>query len=109
MPHLELSLLGSFRAKLDGEPVTGFQSSKARALLAYLLARSLAPSPHWGDGAGRVSCGPRQGIYWPSSLAVTRRCQVSAVENWASPRFVVSYVSGNGFAYIIAGCGSEEG
>jgi adenylate cyclase len=34
--HLSLSMLGPFQVTLHGEPVTGFESSKVRALLAYL-------------------------------------------------------------------------
>lgn len=37
MPHLEVSLLGPFQAMIDRKPVTGFESNKVRALLAYLL------------------------------------------------------------------------
>ena len=44
MPHLSLSLLGSFQAALDGLPVTGFKSNKERALLAYLAVE--ADRPH---------------------------------------------------------------
>ena len=32
MPRLELALLGSFQASLDGEPIRHFPSDKARAL-----------------------------------------------------------------------------
>jgi len=38
--RLSLSLLGPFRAALDGQPVTGFKSNKVRALLAYLAVRA---------------------------------------------------------------------
>ncbi len=38
MTRLALSLLGPFQATLDGKPVTGFESAKVRALLAYLAA-----------------------------------------------------------------------
>jgi DNA-binding SARP family transcriptional activator/predicted ATPase/energy-coupling factor transporter ATP-binding protein EcfA2 len=44
MAHLSLSLLGSFQACLDGQPVTGFKSNKERALLAYLAVE--ADRPH---------------------------------------------------------------
>jgi DNA-binding SARP family transcriptional activator/predicted ATPase len=44
MAHLSLSLLGSFRVTLDGQPVTGFKSNKERALLAYLVVE--ADRPH---------------------------------------------------------------
>ncbi len=44
MGHLSLSLLGPFQATLDGQPVTGFESQKVRALLAYLAVE--ADRPH---------------------------------------------------------------
>ena len=40
MAHLSLSLLGPFRVTLDGEPVTRFESTKVRALLAYLAVEA---------------------------------------------------------------------
>ncbi|RPJ26632.1 MAG: SARP family transcriptional regulator, partial [Planctomycetaceae bacterium] len=36
MPHLALALLGPFQATLNGQPVTGLNSDRLRALLAYL-------------------------------------------------------------------------
>ena len=36
MSRLSLSLLGTYEITLDGAPVTGFESAKVRALLAYL-------------------------------------------------------------------------
>jgi predicted ATPase/DNA-binding SARP family transcriptional activator len=36
MAHLQLSLLGAMQVALDGQPVTGFESSKVRALLGYV-------------------------------------------------------------------------
>lgn len=57
MPHLRVSLLGSFRASLDGEPVTGFLSNKVRALLAYLMVEG--DRPHSRDGLA--------GLLWPES------------------------------------------
>jgi DNA-binding SARP family transcriptional activator len=44
MAHLSLSLLGSLEVTMDGEPVTGFESNKVRALLAYLAVE--ADRPH---------------------------------------------------------------
>src|SRR6476620_3462578 len=35
MSHLSLSFLGGFGVTLDGAPITGFDSDKTRALLAY--------------------------------------------------------------------------
>jgi len=40
MARLSLSLLGPFRVTLDGEPVTAFESTKVRALLAYLAVEA---------------------------------------------------------------------
>jgi DNA-binding SARP family transcriptional activator len=36
MPHLSIRVLGPFQVSLDGEPLSGFNSDKVRALLAYL-------------------------------------------------------------------------
>ena len=44
MVRLSLSLLGPFEVKLDGHSVTGFESNKVRALLAYLAVE--ADRPH---------------------------------------------------------------
>jgi DNA-binding SARP family transcriptional activator len=41
--HLSLTVMGPFAALLDGEPVTGFQSNKARGLLAYLAVERGRP------------------------------------------------------------------
>ncbi len=43
MPRVHLHLFGTFRATLDGEPLTGFRSDKARGLLAYLHLQSGKP------------------------------------------------------------------
>jgi DNA-binding SARP family transcriptional activator/predicted ATPase len=43
MAHLSLSLLGPFQVTLDGQPVTGFKSSKVQALLAYLAVEADRP------------------------------------------------------------------
>src|SRR3954452_22496382 len=40
MPRLSLSLLSTFEATLDGRPLTGFESVKARALLAYVAVEA---------------------------------------------------------------------
>jgi DNA-binding SARP family transcriptional activator len=55
MARLTLSLLGPFRAALDGEPVVGFRSDKVRALLAYLAVE--ADQPHSRDKLA--------GLLWP--------------------------------------------
>mgnify|MGYP000151726616 CR=1 FL=1 len=43
MVQLTLSLFGPFQATLDGVPVTGFESDKVRALLAYLAVEHSRP------------------------------------------------------------------
>ena len=43
MACLSVSLLGPFKVTLDGTPVSGFVSIKARALLAYLAVESERP------------------------------------------------------------------
>ena len=55
MPRLSLSLLGPLQVTLDERPVTGFESNKARALLAYLAVE--ADQSHGRDG---LAC-----LLWP--------------------------------------------
>jgi predicted ATPase/DNA-binding SARP family transcriptional activator len=55
MAHLSLSLLGPFRAALDGQPITSFESAKVRALLAYLAVE--ADQPHSREALA--------GLLWP--------------------------------------------
>ena len=43
MARLAIELLGSFQVTLDGEPLTGFEDDKVRALLAYLAVESDRP------------------------------------------------------------------
>jgi predicted ATPase/DNA-binding SARP family transcriptional activator len=43
LSQLEIRLLGPFEVLLDGKPITGFESSKVRALLAYLAAEGHRP------------------------------------------------------------------
>ena len=52
---LNLYLLGTFKIILDGDPVTGFATDKARALLAYLALESDRPQSR--DGLA--------GLLWP--------------------------------------------
>ncbi len=55
MAHLSLLLLGTLQALLDGQPATGFQSIKVRALLAYLAVE--ADRPHSRESLA--------GLLWP--------------------------------------------
>lgn len=43
MTHLDIYLLGTLHISLDGDPLTGFATDKARALLAYLALESAHP------------------------------------------------------------------
>ncbi|CAG0929482.1 Putative HTH-type transcriptional regulator [Thermoflexales bacterium] len=43
MALLKIELLGAFRVARDGQPVTGFETDAARALLAYLVMQAGAP------------------------------------------------------------------
>jgi predicted ATPase/DNA-binding SARP family transcriptional activator len=45
MPQLTIQLLGHFQAMLDGQPLSGFDSNKVRALLAYLAVEADRPHP----------------------------------------------------------------
>lgn len=55
MAHLMISLLGSFRARLDGQPIPQLHSDTLRGLLAYLLVE--ADREH-----ARMSLG---NLFWP--------------------------------------------
>ena len=55
MPHLSISLLGPIEITLDGEPISGFDSDKVRALLAYLAVE--ADRPHRRESLA--------GLLWP--------------------------------------------
>lgn len=55
MARLSISLLGTFAVLLDGEPVTTFESDKARALLAFLAVE--ADRPHRRETLA--------GLLWP--------------------------------------------
>ena len=55
MDRLSIRLLGPFQVSLDGHPVTGFVSDKARALLAYLAVE--AERPHRRESLA--------GLLWP--------------------------------------------
>ncbi|HSR35406.1 MAG TPA: BTAD domain-containing putative transcriptional regulator, partial [Anaerolineae bacterium] len=55
MAVLSIRLFGPFEVELDGEPVTGFATDKARALLAYLAVE--ADRPHRREALA--------GLLWP--------------------------------------------
>ena len=65
MAYLSLSLLGTFRAELDGKPIAGFTSNKARALLAFLAVEAGQPHerarlagllwPDWPEPSARAN------------------------------------------------------
>jgi len=72
MARLEIFLLGSFQATLDSEPLTNFESDKARALLAYLAIE--ADRPHRREALA--------GLLWPDTPEKTARTNLrSALAN----------------------------
>lgn len=66
MPILALTLLGSFHARLDGQPITGFESNKVRALLAYLAVE--IDQPHSRDEL--------IGLLWPEQPDAAARANL---------------------------------
>ena len=72
MARLEIFLLGSFHITLDSEPLTNFESDKARALLAYLAVE--ADRPHRREALA--------GLLWPDTPEQTARTNLrSALAN----------------------------
>ena len=72
MPHLQISCLGLFQAKLDNQPITSFESGKVRALLVYLVLE--AGEPHSRDEL--------IGLLWPDRPESTARANLrQAVAN----------------------------
>ena len=72
MSKLYVSLLGSFRALLDGQPLAGFESDKVRALLAFLMVES--ERPHRREELA--------GLLWPERPeAVARQNLSQALSN----------------------------
>ena len=72
MARLKIFLLGSFQATLDSEPLTNFESDKARALLAYLAVE--ADLPHRRESLA--------GLLWPDTPEQTARTNLrSALAN----------------------------
>ena len=63
MPRLNVSLLGTLRVLLDEQPVSGFESVKVRALLAYLASH--ADRPHNREAL--------TGLLWPEQADATAR------------------------------------
>ena len=64
MARLSINLLGAFRVRLDDKSVTGFQTNKVRALLAYLAIEAQRPHqrvylagllwPNWPEDQART-------------------------------------------------------
>jgi len=69
MARLAAHLLGPFQVTLDGKPVTGFESDKARALLAYLVVE--AGRPHRREKLA--------GLLWPEHCEQAARANLRRV------------------------------
>ncbi len=62
-PRVEVRLLGGFDVRVDGRPITGFESQKVRGLLAYLIV---------GRGTPRSREGLAE-LFWPEHAPVSGR------------------------------------
>lgn len=89
MNRLAISMLGSMRVALDGEPVTRFRGDTARALLSYLAM-------HPGTTFRRVVLA---GLLWPDHPEVEarvnlrqalRRLRTAIADQDASPPFLIA-------------------
>ena len=69
MSRLEMRILGGFQVSLDGQPVTGFESDKTRALLVYLAVE--AERAHRRE---RLA-----GLLWPERSETTARSYLRRV------------------------------
>jgi DNA-binding SARP family transcriptional activator len=69
MPRLSVFLFGPLRVTLDGDPVTGFDSDKVRALLAYLAVET--ETPHSRE---RLA-----GLLWPDQTEQSARANLRHV------------------------------
>lgn len=107
MTRLEIKLLGTFQATLDGDALTGFRSDKARALLAYLAVEKTRPHRRewlatllWGDFDDRaarrslssVLANLRQ-LLSPLGAAITLDADRSHVWLQATPELITVDVS----------------
>jgi WD40 repeat protein/serine/threonine protein kinase/DNA-binding SARP family transcriptional activator len=66
MAHLTIRLLGPFQVTLNEQPITGFESDKVRALLAYLAVE--AGRPHRREALA--------GLLWPEMPERTARANL---------------------------------
>ncbi|HUW13740.1 MAG TPA: BTAD domain-containing putative transcriptional regulator, partial [Anaerolineae bacterium] len=66
MSRLTVELLGPFRVSFDGQPVTGLESDKVRALLAYLAVE--ADQPHRREKL--------VGLLWPEQPEAAARANL---------------------------------
>jgi DNA-binding SARP family transcriptional activator/tetratricopeptide (TPR) repeat protein len=94
MSQLALSLLGSFQARLDERPITGFRSHKTRCLLTYLAveagrphARAALAALLWPDTPGSTALN-----YLRSALANLRELlgDEAAAKTGHPPCFLVT-------------------
>jgi DNA-binding SARP family transcriptional activator len=90
MPHLMVSLFGSYRAVLDGSPLNAFETNKTRALLAFLMVES--DRPHRREALAALFWSD-----WPESAArnnlrqtLYRLRQVIADQGASPPHLLVT-------------------
>ena len=56
MSHLQMQFLGAFHVSLDEQHLTTFESSKVRALLAFLATEAHRPHPRESLAARLTLC-----------------------------------------------------
>jgi DNA-binding SARP family transcriptional activator len=67
LARLYISLLGPYTIKLDGVPLSGFDSDKTRLLLAYLAVEAVKPHPRE----------QLVGLFWPNQPEASARRSLS--------------------------------
>jgi predicted ATPase/DNA-binding SARP family transcriptional activator len=89
MARLAIRVLGPFEVALDGEPVTRFETRKARALLAYLAAGG--DHPHRREALAEMLWPGRPQGAARANLRHTLRCLRLAIADYdASPAFLLA-------------------
>jgi DNA-binding SARP family transcriptional activator/predicted ATPase len=93
MPRLSILLFGPLRVTLDGQPVTGFDSDKVRALLAYLAVETETPHSRerlagllWPDQTERSARANLRHVLANLRNVIGDRAQPS--DGWAPPPFL---------------------
>ena len=90
MPHLMVSLFGSYRAVLDGSALNAFETNKTRALLAFLMVESDRPHRREALAALFWSDSPESAARNNLRQTLYRLRQVIADQEAAPPHLLVT-------------------